>query len=463
MRIKIDMQARSIVHVSGENTIEKQRNLSFLLLRGGIENLADRISDLNLFDKAGKPVGYKKFIAGEYVAEADFAAWSYKINLAPLKNQSAAAHISWVSANSGIFMLDDLLPQFGTKNRKVSAKIAFELPPLWEISSGEKTLALNVLKTSDVEKTVILGGKLLRQREIQLDGFKINLVTNDEWLFTENEAAETAREICKQYRNLFGSDPSNLAQIIIAKFPVPVNPGIWQAETRGRNITIISSDMPFKAQSLQRLHEQFRHEIFHLWLPNGVNLSGNYDWFYEGFALYESLKTGVMLNQIRFLDFLDTLSRAHNIDGIQPRRMSLIEASKNRWSGSDTNVYARGMLVAFLCDLALLEKSKGRKSVRDIFRYIFEKHRFPNQRQDGNAAVIEALKTHGELVPIIEKYIKAGEKIDWQNELEVAGIENEPGISRTNLRVKEKLNGRQKALLEKLGYNNWRNLYRKSK
>lgn len=440
-----------------------RRNLSFLRSRAGIENLADRISDLNLFDKDGKPVGYKKFFAGEYVAAADFYAWSYKINLAPVKDHRAAAHISWVATNNGIFMLDDLLPQFGNKGDRVSAKIVFELPPSWEIASGEKALSDNVLETSDVENTVILGGKSLRRRESRLDRFKISLVTNDEWLFTENEAVETALEIYKQYKSLFGSDASDSAQIIFAKFPVPVAAGVWQAETRGGNVTIVSSDMPFRTQSLQRLHEQLRHEIFHLWLPNGVNLSGNYDWFYEGFALYQSLKTGVLSNQIRFVDFLDTLSRAHNIDAFQPNRVSLIEASKNRWSGSDTSVYARGMLVAFLCDVALLESSKGRKAVGDIFRQIFEKHRFPNQRQDGNAAVLEALRANGELVPLIEKYINGEEKIDWRNELQAAGIENEPDVLRTSLRVKEKLSGRQKALLDKLGYNSWRKLSRKSK
>jgi len=50
------------------------------------------------------------------------------------------------------------------------------------------------------------------------------------------------------------------------------------------------------------------------------------------------------------------------------QRMSLIEASKNRWGGANTQVYARGMLVAFLCDLALLETSKGKISTDDLVR-----------------------------------------------------------------------------------------------
>src|SRR5207245_2243287 len=118
----------------------------------------------------------------------------------------------------------------------------------------------------------------------------------------------------------------------ILKFPRTSGPGSWEADTRGSSVTIISSDTPFKSQSLQQLHEQLRHEIFHLWIPNGVNLSGNYDWFYEGFALYQALKSGITMNRIRFEDFLDTISRAYNIDNAAEHKLSLVEASRNRWN-----------------------------------------------------------------------------------------------------------------------------------
>jgi predicted metalloprotease with PDZ domain len=114
--------------------------------------------------------------------------------------------------------------------------------------------------------------------------------------------------------------------------------------------------------------------MFHLWIPNGVNLTGNYDWFYEGFALYESLKLAVRMNRIGFADFLDTLSRAHTIDSAQSQRISLIQASANRFGGSNTQVYARGMLVAFLTDLAMLQQSKGKKSVDDLLRDLYRTH-----------------------------------------------------------------------------------------
>ena len=216
--------------------------------------------------------------------------------------------------------------------------------------------------------------------------------------------------------------------------------------------------MPFKTLSLQRLHEQLRHEIFHLWIPNNLALTGNYDWFYEGFTVYKALKTGVETNQIRFEDFLDTLSQAYNANNFQAPQMSLVAASRNRASGANSRVYSRGMLVAFLCDLALLRESGGKRSVNELFQKLLEKHHLPNQPQDGNTAVLNILKSRAELGAIVQKYIEGTDKINWQTDLESAGIEMSDDGFNTKLSVKTKLSRRQKDLLDELGYNNWRKI-----
>ncbi len=167
------------------------------------------------------------------------------------------------------------------------------------------------------------------------------------------------------------------------------------------------------------------------------------------------------MKQIRFEDFLDTLSQAFQIDNSQTKRVSLIEASKNRWNGANSNIYARGMLVAFLCDIALLRESK--RELADIFRQILKTHRLPNKPQDGNIAVLDVLGSYTNLQPIIEKYIKGEEKISWRAALASIGIEMSETDFAVKLKVKAKLNGRQKDLLERLGYNNWRKISEKAK
>jgi predicted metalloprotease with PDZ domain len=193
-------------------------------------------------------------------------------------------------------------------------------------------------------------------------------------------------------------------------------------------------------------------------------LAGNYDWFYEGFTVYHALKTGVKMNQIRFEDFLDTLVQAYNLDNLQTQKISLVEASKSRRSGAgNAQVYARGMIVAFLCDVALLRQSHGKKSISDVFEKIYRLYHSPNKRQDGNTAILKTLNDYGELNFVIEKYIKGIEKIDWQADLASAGIEASEENSFTRLKIKAKPSGRQKDLLDRLGYNNWRKVSGKAK
>jgi hypothetical protein len=434
-------------------TAKNVTNFSFIKSYAAVENLGARVSDVNLFGRNGQKINYKKLTDGEFLADAVFGAWNYRINLSPPSGVSALAHVSWVSNEQGILMLGDLLPESAEKN---GGKVTLELPAGWRVASAEKRLGANVFEVAELEKAVFYIGKNWREKEIAAGSAKLDFVIAGEWQVTDDEALETARAIFLFYEKLFGARSFERALIFLGKFPPGTKNGRWEAETRGRSVTIFSSEMNFKTQSLQRLHEQLRHELFHFWFPNGVNLAGNYDWFYEGFALYQALRAAVAMNQIRFDDFLDTLARAHSIDSLQGRKVSLIEASKNRWNGANTQVYARGMLVAFLVDSALLQKSKGKNSLADILRELYRRHNISAPRADGNAAVLNVLEARPELRAIVEKYIKAAENIDWQTDLASIGIESATENFITKLKVKTDLSGREKDLLDKLGYNNWR-------
>ncbi|MDQ6787437.1 MAG: hypothetical protein M3033_11580 [Acidobacteriota bacterium] len=471
-KIEADIKINSTtteVRVEGkflqENGLQSSRNWVFLNSLAGAENLGERISGLELKDKQGQNISVKKFSPAEYLAQEATTIWNYNINLDSPKNPNAMAHVSWLAGEQGILMLGDLLPQFSVSGDKpTKARVKFDLPKSWLITSSEKEISENVFEIENIDKAVFIIGKNWREREISVGEDKLNFTISGDWQFSDEEAQKTAADIFTKYKKLFGEIPNRKIQVSLVHFPRGIKFGRWEAETRGANLTILSSDMPFKALSLQRLHEQLRHELFHLWIPNNLALTGNYDWFYEGFTVYQALRTGVEMNQIRFEDFLDTLAQAYNLDTLQTQKTSLVEASKTRWSGApNTQVYARGMIVAFLCDVALLRQSRGKKSVSDIFEKIYKTYRLPNKRLDGNAAIFNTLKGYGELDFVVEKYIKGTEKIDWQADLESAGIEAIEENSFARLKIKAKPNRRQKDLLDELGYNNWRRISAKAK
>lgn len=422
--------------------------LKFLDSYGGVHGLASRVSGVNVRDIAGGTPEVLRSTTdpGDFAPAGEFSRTGYEISLSPVSNQSAAAHVSWVSGDIGLLMLDELLPQSSDVRQ---GTVRFVLPAGWDIYP--KPSVDGSFRFSNADKAAFLIGRNIRS--LPLNGGILNIA--GDWHFTDQDAQKLASQILEAYTRAIGTIPAG-TQVNILKFPTEVQPDQWEADTRGSTVTIVSSDTPFASQSIQRLHEQLRHEMFHLWFPNGVNLSGNYDWFYEGFALYQSLKLGVSVNRIRFEDYLDTLSRAYSIDSFGTRRLSLIEASRHRFDGNNTQVYARGMIVAFLCDLALLETSKGKRSTDELVRELYRKHPISSVREDGNTAILSAMKANPELVPIADRYITGADTIDWASLLSGAGLEAVVTGRETALKVILKPSGRQKDILDKLGYNNWR-------
>lgn len=432
--------------------IRDVKNLWFLDEYAGVTGLlTKRFSSIDFRDKQGFLIARRYLTGFDSFSTGNVGSVNYVVDLKPLPGAFAAAHTSWINGDRGILMLDDLRPQ-GTERR---AKIKLELPVGWIAHSPEPQISPDVFEVQDVERSVFFIGQNLRElKSKRLPILKLSL--SGQWHFSDEEATVFAESILGEYESKFGSLGKAAVQVGIGKFPENLVPGSWEADTRGRTVTIMSSDMPYKSQSLQRLHEQLRHEVFHLWIPNGVNLTGNYDWFYEGFALYQSLKMGVAVNRIRFDDYLETLSRAYAIDARQSNKTSMIESSRNRWNGSNTDVYARGMLVAFLCDVAMLDASKGKRSTTDLLREVYWKHGGSAKPEDGNAAILTLMKRYPELTPIAGRYVTGAEKLEWAELIKAAGFDADAKSGR--LSVSAKPSGRQKDLLDKLGYNNWRKL-----
>lgn len=467
LEVKIKLLPQSRISVEGKalNKAFISNRLAFTENYADVSNLASRIENLKVYGEKNDEIKLKKINQSEYESNQQIISWKYEVKSEISQTITDAAHVSWISEDQGLLMLNDLLPQFSSNDKKVSAKISFELSPDWKVSTSETRTNENVYEVKNIENAVFLIGKNWREKTIQIEKTNINYTTTGDWAFSDDEAAEMIDSIISAHKKVFGEIPNVNPQIILLPFPQSnVSTDRWRAETRGATVTIVSGVIPQKNAALQRLHEQLRHEIFHLWLPNAVNLSGNYAWFYEGFTIYQALKTGVELNQIRFEDYLNTLGRAYDIvrNDANGRDLSLIEVSQKRWAGANNYVYAKGLLVAFLCDVAMLRESKGKRSIKDVFRMVYQKHRSPAQIQDGNSAIAGILKSYPELSSIVQSYIEGKSGIDWREYLEAAGIESE-NTANTQLKVKTNLSGRQKDLLDDLGYNHWRKLLQKKK
>jgi hypothetical protein len=465
VQLKISSNS-TLVEVEGtylsKNRFKYPRNVSFTGFPSTVDHDVERISGLQLFDENDQAVPTRKLNSREYLAEADVKKLKYAIDIKPTGNFTDKAHVSWVERGNGIIMLRDLLPEIvSVDGKSLSAVIRISLPLNWTVNSSIMPTKSGEFEVSDFEKSIFVIGNSWRKHRVAVGEINVNLEIFGEWQFADEEAVKLIAEVLPELKQSFGEYPGKEFQIIL--IPLQNKFGRWEAETRGNSVTIVSGDMMFKKPSIQRLHEQLRHEMLHLWIPNRLTLTGNYDWFYEGFSIYQSLRIGVAMNRLSFDNFLETIADAYRISNSNALQISLINSSKATASGMNRQVYAKGMVVAFLCDIAILSKSGGKRSVSDIFSKVYRKHRLPNASQDGNIAILNILGEYPELRSIVQNYIEGEKAIDLREYLDLLGIEEKSAESSVQLKVLPKLKGRQKDLLDSLGYNEWRKIGKDSK
>jgi predicted metalloprotease with PDZ domain len=455
-KIKIVSIKPAIVQVDGKflNKNLASFNWSFLRDYADVSGIGSRFSKLNLIDEKGNKISSQELIPGEFQSNQIAEKFSYEVKLDVISDITSMAHVSWLGEKQGLLMLNDIFPQWQVKeNQQLRAKLKLEIPRDWRIIVNENKISDDEFDVADISKSVFFVGRDFREKSVWFGKSQMNFLISGEWKFSDEEALQIVSSILQEHRKVFGELAFPKAQIFVLPFLKETNPDRWRAETRGANLTIVSGSSQYKSVAKQRLSEQLRHEIFHLWIPNGLALNGNYDWFFEGFTIYQALRAGVKLQQIRFQDYLNTLSRAFDNTQAASKKfkMSLLDASNKRWDGTTSLIYNKGIIVAFLCDLELLEKNGD--SIEDVLKKIYKKHKIPNEFQDGNMAILKILKDYDELRPIIENYVESTTQIDLTQELTPFGIEVKNVGNETKLQINENLSSKQKDLLKKLGYN----------
>lgn len=433
---------------------------SFRKQYAGVQSLGERIENLSLSDESGAQIPVRKIASGEYSSASPATRFVYEVNLEPPVQTSDAAHVSWLTNERGLLLPGDLLPRprrvAETENRSVT--LGFSLPAAWSVASNETKGLDGQYTVADSDRAVFVVGAELRQRRGRAGQMEFSYVTAGRWAFTDEEASAMAADILKEHAGTLGGPPParQESMLILIPFPRIVGADRWSAETRGTTVILLSGQSPSKTSALAQLSVPLTHELFHLWIPNGLALDGDYDWFYEGFTLYQAIRAGVRLESLTFQDYLNAMGRAFDayLKIGERDQLSLVEASRQRWSNRTGLVYHKGLLVAFLYDLTLRLQTKNSRSLDDVYRELFRRHRSPATRVDGNSAVISILKSQSGMQEFVEQYVEKAVALDLRAHVTPFGLEVPSGGVRTRLNVAESLSRAQRDLLRKFGYNN---------
>ena len=452
----VDSPGTATIEVVGKPV----RRWSFRNDFAGVNELGRRVTSLSAFDAAGSEVQIRQLAPGQFETSAPATRFIYYVNLAPPERASDAARVSWLVFTRGILLMADLLPieEATAVNRghlDEKTIVRFELPPDWSVHSGEVENRSGEFELADNDRAMFAIGRFLRASETNAGGMKLNLLVDGKWAFADLDVAEMAGDILKAHRQVFGAIPEGRASLVLLPFPKSVAPTQWSAETRGSTVTLLMGDLPSKVGALAQLSAPLTHELFHLWVPNALALEGDYDWFYEGFTIYQASQTGVKLGLLTFPEFLSSIARADDASKNQTD-LSLVEASKRRFTGGLTSVYSKAQVVAFIYDLRLRNVSRNRRSLSDVYRKLMRAAKFdnaPRKIADGNQAVTKALSEEIGSDEYERQFIRNPVSINLASELAPFGLKVDVIGSRTQISVSEKLSKQQRDLLRELGYN----------
>ena len=450
--------ARAIVRGAGEPT----KTWSFRDAYAGVLGLGKRIENFTVTaaDRSNVPV--RNIAPGQFESAMPASEFRYEVRLSPPSIAADSARVSWLNTERGLLMLADLLPVSPSSTTASHEVISLDLPAGWSSYSTNRA-AGEQIEIRNPDRTVLALGKHLRIATEKISGMSLTFVADGDWAFQDNESIEIASKVLRVHFNTFGSMPFREAAVMLFPFPQATDGSQWSAETRGATVSLLMGRLPSKVAALAQLSTPLTHELFHLWVPNGLALDGDYDWFYEGFTIYQAARAAVRLDLLTFNEFLNAIARAS--DGYrsanEPDRLSLIEASQRRWTTGETSVYSKSFVIAFLYDLRLRNSSHGKRSLDNMYRDLFKRYSSAlaigaerKAESNGNDAAVNALTASLGSEDFVRVFVRNPVSINLSAELSPFGLTIESVGRRTQITVNEKLSKPQRDLLRQLGYNN---------
>jgi hypothetical protein len=439
-RVTISIPAWGQVKVEAE--LSPTRSWSFRNAYADAFGIAERIDGFQASGASGQDVGLKKIALGEYRSNLDATKISYTVKLfTPVSH--GLSHVSWLTDDRGYLMFADLVP---LDLESFSAR--FDLPAGWTAESSIAPDVNGEFQVLEPLKAVFFVGRSLRKTAANLDGTMFEIVFSGKWSLKDGDALKAATSVMQKYLAITQFKLPGKAIIMIAAPPITAKLNEWWADTRGSTVALLID--PLGSRLREHLTIIFTHELLHLWVPNSLKLEGDYDWFFEGFTLYVALRMALELEVIKFKEFLNTLGRAYGSYLSQPDDSSLLEASEKRWTTSGSQVYVKGMLVAFLYDLLIRKESGGKTALEDRYRDLFN-GRIAEQAQ-GNEVIIKVLGSSPVMTDFARSYIESAGKLELERLLPAYGIQLEAGRKGSQLRISRELSSDQKRLLRSLGY-----------
>jgi predicted metalloprotease with PDZ domain len=180
--------------------------------------------------------------------------------------------------------------------------------------------------------------------------------------------------------------------------------------------------LPMTPQGLTQLRSTMAHEFMHILTPLNLHseIIQSYNfavptpsehlWLYEGVTEWVSdimqLRSGLMTPE----EFMDELSNKLSVNDNFDKDMSLTEMAKTVYTPKGGNqfgnVYNRGAATAAFLDIRLLELSKGRRGLREVFLDLLNQYGKKKPFPEKSFFDVFVAETYPEIRQFVDDYIR---------------------------------------------------------
>lgn len=282
-------------------------------------------------------------------------------------------------------------------------KVATTLPVAKGEKGAAKALGFGLYRTADYDELVDHPVEMgtFTHTTFKAGGVKHEVVLTGRHDCDTDRLCKDLAKICAWQIGLFGK-PAPVDRYVF--MTMVVGDGYGGLEHRASTALMASrKDLPWRG--MKGLPDDYKrylglcsHEYFHTWNVKRIKPAAfvpydlaqeNYTrllWLFEGFTSYYDDLALVRSGVIGVDDYLALLSKtvSNVLRGAGRLKQSVAESSFDAWTKyyrQDENApnaivsyYAKGALVALALDLQLREASKGRRSLDDVMRALWQRH-----------------------------------------------------------------------------------------
>jgi len=283
------------------------------------------------------------------------------------------------------------------ENYQETCEVNLSLPSDWQIAGSLKKQSNNKLQASNYYELVdspIIASLTLQCITYQLEGTDFYLWFQGELKINESKILEDFRKFTASQIALFGSFPTTSYHFLFQILPYEHYHGVEHA-----NSTVITLG-PDYAFYTEKLYDDFlgvsSHELFHTWNITRLRpvemtpyqfFKENYfhtGFIAEGITTYYGdylLKRSGVFSMKQYLKELNKILQRH-FNNAGRNHASLVDSSMDLWldgykkgiPGRKVSIYVKGAITALILDLSLRLHSKGKTSLDDVMRLMWQKY-----------------------------------------------------------------------------------------